>query len=697
MTTRTRSPKVVPISNSDAKLPPDLQLVLRRIRLLAKRRTEWLRTLWAQEGEPGGKHSITNAEMDAALEHRDAPAAELVWQHSNATRTTGELRLIEKALATQRNSRLSLITQTFALRPEDCDLLQLCAAVAIDASLARICAYLHDNATRPYVTEELAARLFEHGRLGLWHGNSPLARWALIESRDLGPGEPAALICDLQVRNWLLGQDAVDPVLSSAAKVCPVLEPLSSWRLDRDTQFAKEVIGTTGNGRVRFIVTGAPGSGRRSYAAALSSQIGLSLLTIDADQFADADWQRVFVRAQRTAYLGPYALAWMGESSSRRHWPTTVPLFPLQFVIGDANQEAPAPADTVDREINLAGLDSQHRASLWRALLPESSEWDKREFTRLVDRYHVQVGDIAGAAKQKVQSANEAALCIRQHARPRLGDSAQLLRCPFKWDDLVLSTEIQDVLRDIVFEAANRLVFWEKPDARRLFPQGQGLIALFTGPPGTGKTMSAQVIAAGLGYDLFRIDLAAVVSKYVGETSKNLRRILSRAAEMDIVLLFDEADALFSKRSSEIRDAQDKFANTDTAYLLQAIEAYPGIALLATNQKGNIDPAFIRRLRYVVEFSKPDRAQRFEIWRQIVCGLAGEGRGTALEPELKMLAETIDATGAQIKYAVLGAVFIAQREAKDLSISHLFKGLERELAKEGRTLGTRHRERMQRP
>lgn len=691
-----RPAKVQPISDSGAKLPPDLQLVLQRIRLLAKRRTEWLRSLWAEEGEPGGKQSITNAEMDAALEHRDSPAAELSWRRSNAAGTEDELRRIEKALASQRNSRLADITQILGLRPEDCNLLQLCAAAAIDPSLARVFAYLHDNAARPYVTEDLAARLFDEGRLSVWDGNSSLARWELIESRDLGPGEPAALLCDPQIRNWLLGGEALDPLLAPAAKIYPALEALPTWSLDRDAEFAKEAIGPAAKGRVRFIVTGAPGSGRRTFAAALSLRMGLSLLAINADQFADADWPRVFVRAQRTAYLGPYALAWMGESVSRRPWPSTVPLFPLQFVIRDASQDAPAPADAMDRPISLPALDSKQRASLWRASLPESAEWPEREFAWLANRYHVNVGDIAGVAKRKVRSAKEAALLIRKGARPRLGDLAQRLRCPFRWDDLVVSPEIRDVLRDMVFEASNRLVFWERPAARRLFPQGQGLIALFSGPPGTGKTMSAQVIAARLGYDLFRIDLATVVSKYVGETPKNLRRILSRAAEMDAVLLFDEADALFSKRASEIRDAQDKFANTDSAYLLQAIEAYPGIALLATNQKGNIDPAFIRRLRYVIEFSKPDASQRYEIWCRIVSGLAGEDRVAALGTDLKMLAEGIEATGAQIKYAVLSAVFVAQREAKDLDLRHLLKGFERELAKEGRTLGTRYRERMQR-
>ncbi len=185
-----------------------------------------------------------------------------------------------------------------------------------------------------------------------------------------------------------------------------------------------------------------------------------------------------------------------------------------------------------------------------------------------------------------------------------------------------------------------------------------------------------------------------MVSKYVGETSQNLEKILSRAARMDAVLLFDEADALFSKRATEVRDAQDRFANTDAAYLLQAIETYPGIAVLATNQKASIDPAFLRRLRYVMEFSKPTAAQRLEIWKRVLGELAGEERTSALSASLVMLSQNIETTGAQIKNAVLGAIFVARRAGVELGMPQLLRALDRELAKEGRTIGTKDRERM---
>jgi SpoVK/Ycf46/Vps4 family AAA+-type ATPase len=205
--------------------------------------------------------------------------------------------------------------------------------------------------------------------------------------------------------------------------------------------------------------------------------------------------------------------------------------------------------------------------------------------------------------------------------------------------------------------------------------------------------MSAQVIAATLGMDLFRIDLATVVSKWVGETTRNVDRLLRRAGVQDVVLLFDEADALFGKRT-DIKEANDRFANTDTGYLLQAIESYEGIALLSTNRKGDIDPAFLRRIRYVLDYPLPDGAERLRLWQALVTELAGAQRAEELTPGLEQLASAVEVAGAQIKFAVLSAVFAARRDDIAVQLGHLLRGLERELAKEGRPLGERVRDRV---
>jgi adenylate kinase family enzyme len=673
-----------------------LELILLRFRLRARRRTAWLRYLRDEEAESAGNGEPVHGEMDAILAGRDSPDAEAEWLEAErgAADCSAELRAVQDAQADDTSSRLARLQQIFGLSREERNLLEGCLAVTLDPCLGRLCAYLQDHASRAYMTDTLAARIYGHRVSGVFGGESALARWEMVLSRDVGAGEPAALTCDPQLRDWLAGIDLLPDPLVGIAHVVEPQPPPGSWPIQETAERIHRLINRDGTTRTSVTVSGARGSGRRTFAAAVAAELRLPALAVDADQISDPEWRRAYVLAQRHAYLERSALVWLGESAARRAWPTVVPPFPLQFVIVEPGQEPQPLTGVVEQRVRMSGLTASERSQLWQHYLPNSQQWPVDDFQALVQRYRVHIGDIAAVAQHGAASADEAARRVREAARGRLGNLAQLLSCPFQRDDLVVPENLREALEDLVFEANNRVAFWEQTEARRLFPQGQGLMALFSGPPGTGKTMAAQVIAATLGYDLFRVDLAGVVSKWVGETSQNFERILARAADMHAIILFDECDAVFTKRTSEVRDAQDKFANTDAAYLLQAIESYPGIALLATNQKGNIDPAFIRRLRYVLEFIKPDAPQRLEIWCKVVRGLAGEDRAAALGGALEVLAEAIEATGAQIKFAILGALFVAQREGAPLAARHLLRGLERELAKEGRGLSARDRERI---
>ena len=679
-------------------LDPALELVLTRIRIRAKRRIAWFRKLWSEEGESGGKLAVTHAEIDTYLDNRDSPEAEAAWFASDerVRHWNRELAGVEAAMAADKESRLQHLQQIFDLTEEECDLFQTCLAVSLDPSLTRVYAYLHDHAGRGYATEQLAQRLFGYGHQSLWNPESALCRWDLVRKKEVGPGEPQQLSCDALIRDWLQGHNSLDESLVGIAKIylhMTAMTPFKNWPVDEAVTFLKRMSNDETPKTVRLRIVGPPGSGRRTFAAMVSSRVGLSLLAIDVDRIEEQNWKRVFIRAQRQAYLDQCALAWYGESAGRRVWPQAVPFYSVQFVIGEAGQVPSPVPDVIDRVIEMPAPSLDERRKLWSRFVPVSVTWPKEAFNKLVEQHRVNIGEIVSVARRDVQTVKEATTLIREAARHQLGNLAQLLECPFNWDDLVVTDNLRETLEDLAFEAGERVAFWERTEARRLFPQGRGLLALFSGSPGTGKTMAAQVIAASLGLDLFRIDLSAVVSKYVGETSQNLERILSRAAQMDIVLLFDEADALFGKRT-EIRDAHDRFANTDTGYLLQAIENYRGVALLATNKKGNIDSAFIRRIRYVLEFSKPDARQREQIWRKIVGELAGQERLKVLAGDLKALAVDLELTGAQIKFAVLAAIFVAKRDRKPLEMAHLLRGVDRELMKDGRALSGRERERL---
>ena len=695
--------ETMPLGVEETEAPPasagpasETDLLLARFRLRAHRRALWLQQIWMESGKPGGCEIITHGEMEGLLDDLDSPAAEEEWQRRDprALAVDGQLTRIEAALAGLEDSRLRQLVRIFGLGDAELDLLQACAAVALDPALGRVCAYLHDHAQRTAMTGELAARLYGHGRCGAWPAESAVFRWDLVLTTPSTVGEPRAFACDVQLRDWLLGRAVLSEPLVGVARLHPARSPLADWPIEETLAWLRPALDGQPQARLRLQLSGPTGSGRRTFAATLARHLGLPLLVIDADQAEDANWRHVFLHAQRQAYLDGCALVWAGESLGRRPWPQVVPDFPLQFLILEPGREVPPAPHLVEYRVNLPSPSSPERARLWREHLPEASAWSRGDLETLAEQHRVEAGDIARAARLHPASARDAGRLAREAMRARLGPLAQLLETPFHWDDLVVPASVRQSLTAIAFEAQHRTRFWEQATPRRLFPQGRGLLALLSGPPGTGKTMAAQVLAAHLGQDLFRVNVAQLVSKWVGETAKHFEFLLTQAAGMDAILFFDEADAPFARRSAEVRDAQDKFANTDAAYLLQAIESFPGVALLATNLKANIDPAFLRRLRHLVEFPRPDATSQRTLWQRLVAELAGQAQATALEPTFASLSTGLDATGAQIKYAVLGALFEAQREGAPLGPGHLLVGIERELAKEGRSVGPRDRERI---
>jgi hypothetical protein len=667
-------------------LAPALDAVLRRVRLRARRRIAWLRQVWQQNSPDTSPAGTFHSEVDTYLTHADSPAAEANWLADEPALYpwNDDLAHLEAELLDDSTSRLAQLGQTFGLSPAEADVVQACVAQCIDPNLGRVYAYLHDHTARGYVTEALVARLFGHGYCLPVGPESPLYTWGLVVATEGRGGEPTRLDLDPFVRNWLLGISDADEALLGLVQPQRTQPALPGWPVEEEVAWVRNAQKISFQNAVRMFVAGPVGSGRRTFAAGVADLLGYPLLTVDADQIPDAAWAQTFMRVQRLARLTGSAVAWVGSAAQVRRWPA-LPGGPLQVLVGEVDEFAlPAPG-WHDHRIELPAPTMAERRQLWRAWVPQSTDWPAEEVATLL-RYPWTIGQMVVVGERAVQTPAEATEALREAARRRLGSLAQPLTSAFTTHDLVLPPWLERSLADFRFEAEERATLWEEPAAQRLFPQGKGLLALFTGPPGTGKTMAAQVIANHLHLDLFRIDLSAIVSKYVGETSKNIERILSRARQMNVVLLFDEADAMFSKRT-DVKDAHDRFANTDTNYLLQAIEQYPGVAILTSNKKANIDAGFMRRLRYVLDFPKPDADQRTCLWQRLLTELAGEATAKALRPDLTRLATLLDLTGAQIKLAILSALFMARHDQTDLTTAHLLRGLERELMKEGRGLG----------
>jgi SpoVK/Ycf46/Vps4 family AAA+-type ATPase len=263
--------------------------------------------------------------------------------------------------------------------------------------------------------------------------------------------------------------------------------------------------------------------------------------------------------------------------------------------------------------------------------------------------------------------------CCAQ-ARPRLEDLAQRIEPVAGWHDLVLPEPQRQLLHDVAVHVRQRAKVHEAWGFAAKGTRGLGISALFSGPSGTGKTMAAEVLANELQLDLYRIDLSQVVSKYIGETEKNLRRVFDTAEGGGAILLFDEADALFGKRS-EVRDSHDRYANIEVSYLLQRMEAYRGLAILTSNMKNALDPAFMRRIRFVVQFPFPDAEQRAEIWNRIFPDNAPtEGLDTSRLARLNV-------AGGNIKNIALSAAFLAADAGDPVRMAHLLHAARGEYAK----------------
>jgi SpoVK/Ycf46/Vps4 family AAA+-type ATPase len=267
----------------------------------------------------------------------------------------------------------------------------------------------------------------------------------------------------------------------------------------------------------------------------------------------------------------------------------------------------------------------------------------------------------------------------REQARPRLDDLAQRIEPVATWDDLVLQDRERQTLRDIAVHVRHRTQVYETWGLASTSARGLGFSALFAGPSGTGKTMAAEVLANELRLDLYRIDLSQVVSKYIGETEKNLARLFDAAETGGTILLFDEADALFGKRS-EVRDSHDRYANIEVSYLLQRMEAYRGLAILTTNMKSALDTAFLRRLRFVVQFPFPSVEQRAAIWQRIFPkATPTEGLDTAKLAQLNV-------SGGNIRNIAMNAAFYAADAGEPVRMDHMLRAARSEYSKLEKTL-----------
>ncbi|MFN7883148.1 MAG: ATP-binding protein [bacterium] len=606
----------------------------------------------------------------------------LIEQKLKKTKTNLNTELKENP-----QSRLALFARKFGLNSFEVDVVALLWVSSFEPKIREN--FLQYGEMSGQITPRLVSQIFNYPMTLILASHSPLLQWQWVEELPRIDAT-ATLVGDPQLLSWLEGNLELDR--QTMAQVRLVASPsipdwvknYDCWPLVGTLEKIKTRISKNQAWRQWVVSEDKPYA--QMFSLALAENLGLRALIIEPTQ--PQLESSIGLRIHRQAWLFDAMPIFPDKEeivSPGHH----LPPFPYQCVIAEKKLSITYSAQNLIYEsiLQLPPLSVEARKSLWQLTFKKFDEHSHILTTELAEKYEITATEILRITESDPETEDELKETLKQVTSVCHDNLAQKLECAFVWDDLVVANTIKDNLLDITFEAKERHRLWAQPEARRYYPQGRGLVALFAGPPGTGKTMAAQVIASELNLDLLRIDLSSVVSKWVGETAQNIQRILSSKTARRAILFFDEADALYGKRVEETKDAQDRFANMDISHLMVALESYEGIVLLATNLKQNIDPSFIRRIRYVVDFSKPNLSARLDIWRKTLTSLL-RNFPESLEQDLPKIA-AIESTGAQIKNAALSACFSAQRAKTIVDINFLGHWLSKELAKEGAGLSAR--------
>jgi ATP-dependent 26S proteasome regulatory subunit len=608
-------------------------------------------------------------------------------------------------------SRLEWLARTFDLTAFDVDALVVALAPELDLRYERLYAFLQDDVTRRRPTVDLVLTLLcdapseRAARRSHFGARAPVIRHGLLRPGDAGGGAASSLLAtplevDEQIVSFLLGQDLLDRRLSDLCVLTSYDPEQSAMPRVLDEPAFERLAGAASAALrsgtpLRVYLYGAEGTGKRTTAAAIASLGAASALALDTRRLegcADAD--ALLRLALRTALL-------LG----------------VVLVVHDATQLTPAMRDAVIEHPGVTLLCASAapsaawrrsevlvvpfgipalscRRALWRhALARRGARTSTATLDTLAERFRMTPGQIRAAVAEATLSAHGATVgphaldaeALLASARAQCGDELEALAARgaprHRWDDLVLPPDALQQLREICERVVHRERVLAQWGYGRRLTHGGGVNALFIGPSGTGKTMAAEVIASALGVDLFRVDLAGIVSKYIGETEKNLDRVFAAAEHANGIVFFDEADALFGKRS-EVHDSHDRYANIEISYLLQKMERFDGVAILATNLRGNLDDAFIRRLAFSVHFPFPEVADRERIWRGIWPADA------PVDPAIDMafLARQFPLSGGHIKNIALAAAFLAAARGARVEMADILHATRREYQKLGKTL-----------
>ncbi len=606
--------------------------------------------------------------------------------------------------------RLEQLKKVFALSDFEFLAFLISLAPMLDTRYERIYGYLQDDVTQRYASISFIFDLLLKPGLeralyfNYFADTAPLIRFGLLKPIPSEPDNDRAFIrrsyiVPQEIISWLVGNYQPPTRLTSAVQYTPCTDSPDTFSDVIDLPLD---IPTLLPERPLFILYGKDELQQKMAAQYISSLLHRPVLHLDLSKLESSanmpvrqDLQLFF----RDALLNnaiPRISGWETQSEDRDlqtflfklacEYPDVIIfLNPNDWQINRDDSLKNKPIAWVRCE--LPG--SLQRLQIWKRYLSHSEHLPEKELEILAGQFTLTGKQIQNAvfAARDLAFQNNRQLHIndlyetaRQYSSRQLNSLAVKIEHRYNWEDIVLPDDEMAALREIANTIRWRSVVLEEWGVGdRLMPYA-GISALFAGPPGTGKTLAAQVIAAELKMDLFKIDLSTVVSKYIGETEKNLERIFSQAKNSNAILFFDEADSIFGKRS-EVKDAHDRYANIEVGYLLQRMETYDGIVILATNLRSNLDEAFTRRLQFMIDFPFPDEKERLKIWRVLF-----PPNVPRAEIDFEQLAERFKLTGGTIRNAIISASFLAASKNEPVSNHHLTHAIRRELQKMGRLI-----------
>ncbi len=641
---------------------------------------------------------MNTSPVDWAEANQRCLSAELARLRILLTLRAGQtLSSAEKAGAAPPSEKISplpaleVLCSTFGLSSFERDILLLCAGMELDSRFSPLFANLNDPA-HPFPTFSMALSLLKGGHWNALTPTAPLRAWRLVEVENNASITRSRLRIDETVLHYLAGTPHMDERL--AGYVTPVayggeavpshlklaMSISRAWSQAKDSPLPLIQLSGADLQTIGLVaVEAARLLGLKLYSLPLRA-LPASLMELDGLRRL---WEREYL-------LGNAAL--LVDASDISDSPAHVTV--LQEWVARLNSPlvvaGSEPLSAISRPVlrmYVARPTPAEQETVWRSTLGEQVGHLNGQLEAIVSQFDLDEATIRRIATNALGSQGNGqgnlgnalwAACLGE-TRPRLGELAQHIPPLAVWSELVLPAEQLSLLRAIAIHVRQRIKVYETWGFAAKSSRGLGISALFCGPSGTGKTMAAEVLANELKLELYRIDLSAVVSKYIGETEKNLRRLFDAAENGGAILFFDEADALFGKRS-EVKDSHDRYANVEVSYLLQRMEAYRGLAILTTNLKDALDQAFLRRIRFVVNFPFPDASQRLEIWQHIF-----PSSTPVHQLDYERLAR-LNVAGGNIRNIALQAAFLAAEAGEPVQMSHLLRAARCEYAKLGRPL-----------